>query len=184
MNQVFGLWHLLLATSLLISAIAAWTDWRTGLIPNWLVFGGAGFGVLAHAVGGFRSAGVSGLGAGLLTALLGAVVAGLVPVLMFRQGAIAGGDVKLLIALGVLLGFRLGIDTELYAFVAAAIFSMGKMAYEGKLLRTLKNAVIIMTNPLLPEHRRKKLDEDARSLMRFAPAIFAGVLVTAILNIG
>jgi prepilin peptidase CpaA len=72
-----------------------------------------------------------------------------------------------------------GIEAELYAFVAAAIVAPARLAYEGKLLRTLGNTLALATNPLRPKSKRKELPPEMMASMRFGPAIFVGTLLAA-----
>ena len=85
---------ILLGSCVAITAMAAVTDYRTGRIPNWLTLPPLVVGPLLHFVSGGPT--------GLLGALVAIAVCGLVPYLMFRCGAIGGGDVKLFAAMGAL----------------------------------------------------------------------------------
>ena len=79
-----------------VAATAAATDARSGLIPNWITLPPLLAALVLHFV-------TQGAG-GLALSLAGALVCGLVPYLLFRQGTMGGGDVKLLAALGALGG--------------------------------------------------------------------------------
>ena len=59
-----------------------------------------------------------------------------------------------------------------------------RLAYEGKLLRTLGNTLALVVNPLRPKDKRKALPPEMMSEMRFGPAIFAGTLAAALVNWG
>jgi prepilin peptidase CpaA len=177
-------WHLLLASAVLISAIAAWIDYRTGEIPPYLTVYPLGLALLAHFVLGFRAGGMSGGGMHFLYSLLGAGVCAIVPLLLFRKGAIGGGDVKLLIAIGALCRTQVGIEAELYSFLAAALYAPAKMAYEGKLLRLMGNTLAILANPFLPQEKRRTLEPEMMSKVRFGPAIFVGMAAAALANTG
>jgi prepilin peptidase CpaA len=150
-----------LVAAAIVTAIAAWIDYRTGHIPNWLTLGPLAAAPLAHAAVAFamgrQSAALDALG----LSLLGALVCGLVPLLLFRVDAIGGGDVKLLAAVGALCGPLLGIEAELYGFLNTAAIAM---------------------NPLLPRGKRREISPEMLTKIRFGPAIFAGVLVAVILQ--
>jgi prepilin peptidase CpaA len=171
-----------LVAAAIVTAIAAWIDYRTGHIPNWLTLGPLAAAPLAHAAVAFamgrQSAALDALG----LSLLGALVCGLVPLLLFRVDAIGGGDVKLLAAVGALCGPLLGIEAELYGFLTAAALAPARLAYEGKLLRVLGNTAAIAMNPLLPRGKRREISPEMLTKIRFGPAIFAGVLVAVILQ--
>ena len=56
----------ILLAGVIATGIAAWTDYRTGLIPNWLTLGGLLAACLSHAglawfAGGWQAAGYAGL---------------------------------------------------------------------------------------------------------------------------
>lgn len=173
--------HIFLIAAAVIAGIAAWYDHRTGHIPNWLTLGSLGIAPVVHFVLTFTRANMDAavLAAGF--SLLGAVMVGLVPVVLYRLGGIFGGDVKLLAALGAICGTRLGVEAELYAFIVAAMFALGKMAYEGKLTRTLGNTLALVGNPVLPKGKRREVSPDMMTEMRFGPSIFVGVLATLLM---
>jgi prepilin peptidase CpaA len=72
---------------------AAWLDWASSRIPNWLTVTGLAAALLLRALAGSVVCGLEGCG-----------VAFTVAVLLYALGAIGGGDVKLLAAVGAFLG--------------------------------------------------------------------------------
>ena len=169
-----------LATAVLVAAVAAWYDWRTGHIPNWVSLPPLAVAPVAHlgasVVTGQSQEAVQAAG----FSILGAGVCALVPLVLYRAGAIGGGDVKLLAAIGALCRPKIGIEAEFYAFMAAAIIAPARLAYEGKLFRVLGNAITILVNPFRPKERRKQITPEMMTSVRFGPAIFAGTLGAAI----
>lgn len=177
-----SLWHLLLLAAVAITGTAAVFDWRTGEIPNWLTFGGIVAGLLGNFALGFRSGGWAEGGASAGWSLAGVLACGAVPALLFRAGGIGGGDFKLLLAIGALLRPTIGIEAELYSFVAVALYAPARLVYEGKLLRSLGNSLSLLTDPFRPEEKRKKVDPELLSTVRFGPCVFLGTVVAAIVN--
>ena len=166
-----------------ITFVAALLDWRTGRIPNWLTLGGLAVAPWFHF---FREARHSGFHLPAWTELgssaLGALACGLVPFLVARKGAMGGGDVKLFALVGAwLLPFR-GIEAQLYAFAAACLIAPAFLAYEGKLISTLKNSFFLLLNPLLPQAKRRPVEPEMMSWFRFGPAIFIGVLLETVIS--
>src|SRR5690606_7695515 len=109
---------------------------------------------------------------------------GMVPYFLFRRGAMGGGDVKLLAALGALCtwppgphSLSVGLEAELYGFLAASLYALAKMAYEGKLLRVLGRTAFLCLNPVLPERLRRDIAPELMTSVRLGGAIFAGVVV-------
>lgn len=172
-----------LLVAVAVSAVAAVQDWRTGRIANALTLGALAAAPLAHA----WLAASRGPKAALVAAawsIAGAVACGLVPLVLFlaKDEGSYGGDVKLLAAVGAILQPLVGIEAETYAFVAASLWAMGRMAYEGKLLRTLANALALVVNPLLPRARRRTVAPEMMTRMRFGPAVLAGVSAAAVVQ--
>ncbi len=173
-----------LVAAVVVTAAGGAIDLRTGQIPNALSLGALAAALVAHSALGATEAGASGAAMGFGAAALGAVLCGLAPMLLFSLGAMGGGDVKLLGALGAIALPMVGLEAELYAFVAAALFAPVRLAYDGKLLRTLGNTVALVTNPLRPKAKRRDLPPEMMAEMRFGPAIFAGSLAAALVNWG
>jgi prepilin peptidase CpaA len=174
------LYFLIAAT--LLAACAAWTDWRTGHIPNKLTLLGLALGVAAHFVRGASLGGLRGGVEQMGFALGGALVCALVPLFMFHKGAMGGGDVKLFAAVGALLHPLGGLEAETYAFVVAALLAPAKLAYEGTLTRTIVNTLTLLTNPFRPKARRTPIPEAMVTWFRLGPAIFLGTAGTLVVH--
>jgi prepilin peptidase CpaA len=155
------------------SAAAAISDLRTGHIPNGLTLPllALGPGVAAYEAHARGAA----LAPAALASLLGVVVCGAVPYLLFRLGGMFGGDVKLLAGLGALLGPVLGLEAELDAFVAAALFALGRMAFRGQLFAVLGRSARLAMRAVSKES--EPVPEELMTVMRFGPAAFVGVVV-------
>ncbi len=175
--------HGILMLAIGVAAFSAYTDWRRAEIPNRLTYTALLIGPplhVAHAVAAHESLETCMLQGG--GSLLGAFVCALVPALMYRQGAIGGGDVKLLAGQGALLQAMMGIEAEMYGFFAAALLAPAILAYRGTLFVTLKNALGLMTNVFLPKPKRRVFDSSAHSWMPLGPPLLFGVALTAYLH--
>jgi prepilin peptidase CpaA len=173
--------HVVFALAAAIAAIAAVFDLKTGMVPNWLTYPALLVAPFVHVAR--LSAGHAGLTEDAMMegafAVLGAIVCAIVPIVLWRQGAMGGGDVKLLVAIGALLQTLMGVEAEMYTFFGATLVAPARLAYEGKLLTTLKNTVVLGTNMFLPKEKRRPIDEAALSSFRIGPAVLFGVLLTA-----
>jgi prepilin peptidase CpaA len=148
-------------------AIAVVTDVRTRRIPNWLTgsMAGAGFG-LAFGGGALTP---SQAGLGLLTGLLLMMPGHLI-------GATGAGDVKLMAAVGTMLGPDLAFRAFLYSAVAGGVFALAVAMRRGILSATLQDASRLVT---APAGVRQVIESPARA-NRFAygPAIATGTLIS------
>jgi prepilin peptidase CpaA len=120
---------------LLVTAISAVTDARTGRIPNVLTLPVLLVALVAHGLGGGAAGGI--------VSLLGVLVCVLPPLLAFRLGGMGGGDVKLLAAIGALVGPGRGLEVQCLAYVvttAAAIVVLGRRGRLRRLARAVRRA--------------------------------------------
>jgi len=172
-----------LAVAVLVTAVAAWFDWRTGEMPNAVTLGPLLLAPVAHGVvtalaGGPLQAAVEAAG----YSVLGAAVCALVPMGLYRAAAIGGGDVKLFAALGALTQTLIGVEAEFYACLAACVIAFGALAYEGKLFKVLGNTFRLAVNPFLPKEKRREVTPEMMTWARFGPAIFVGATAAAVLH--
>ena len=77
-----------------------------------------------------------------------------------------------------------GLEAEMYAFVAAALIAPARLAYEGKLWKTLGNSARLVVNPFLPRSKRREIAHSDMSWFRLGPAIFLDTVDAAIANFG
>lgn len=156
--------------ALAITSTAAWTDYRTGLIPNRLTLSGVALGLAAALAGGGAN--------GLLLAAAGSLAALLVPLLLFRARAMGGGDVKLFAALGALLGAGAAIEVEALAFLFGAAQGAALWMRRGVLIGGLSAVVGLAVPPL---GRRLSSNPNVQAAkettIRFGPAV---MLATAV----
>ena len=160
--------------AVVVTAIGAFTDIRTGHIPNWLTLPPLVIAPLAYLiVYGVRDMGYS---------IAGILVCGLVPYLMFRRQAMAGGDVKLFAAVGAIIGFGPGIEAQFISFIVASLYALGRLAWHGKLFRTLANSAYLGLNPVLPKKYRREVTPELMHRIRLGGAIFAGTAIAVFLR--
>jgi prepilin peptidase CpaA len=148
-------------------AAAVVIDVRTRRIPNWLTGGlaAAGFGLA--------------FGGGAVTPLQAAAGLGLGLVLMMPAhviGALGAGDVKLMAAIGAVVGPDLALRAFLYSALAGGVFALAVAARRGILSSTLQDTSRLV---LSPSGARAVIEAPARA-NRFAygPAIAVGTLVS------
>src|SRR5262245_42169881 len=123
------------AVVLALAAIAAFTDVRKGEIPNWLTIPPLFVAPIVHGVLGGHAA--------LFGSLIGMLVCSIVPLLVYYQKGMAGGDVKLFAAIGAVGGVYVGLEAQLLSLIAASIYALGQLAWNGKLVPTLGNSFFV-----------------------------------------
>jgi len=156
-------------TMLAVSLIASVTDFRSGLIPNWLTLPTLLLGpCLGAAFEGARGAGLSALGV---------LIAGGIPLFFQRVGGMGGGDVKLFAALGGLGGARLGLEIELIAVSCACLWGFTKLTYQGHLLASLHTSARLFANMFLPAEHKHSVVGTQLTYLRIGSAIFAGTVL-------
>jgi prepilin peptidase CpaA len=116
---------------------AAVIDWRTCRIPNWLTVGGMLFGLLYNAV-------AHGFTAGLLPALAGLAV-GLVLLLpLYVLRVMGAGDVKLMAAVGAVLGAPAILYAVVCTFIAGGAAALLFALYHRSAQRMTGNVMEIV----------------------------------------
>lgn len=112
-----------------VATVAALCDLRWRVIPNWLTLTAIPAGVVLHVL---RS-GPDGVATALGGAMLGLCL--LFPFYLAR--AIGAGDVKLLAAIGALVGVQTLMSVAIYGALAGGIMSIVLLVQRGWLLRCL-----------------------------------------------
>lgn len=105
------------------------TDLRSRRIPNALTLSGIGTGLV---LGGF----LDGLG-GCLAAAAGALLAVVLLLAPFAMGGIGGGDVKMMAAIGSLIGPRALLASLLAGMLLGGLVAVGVLMRRGRLGETL-----------------------------------------------
>ena len=157
---------------LVIAGIAAFTDVRRGEIPNWLTLPILALAPIGHGL----AAGFSGL----LDSLIGLLVCALVPLILYYREGMAGGDVKAFAAIGAVGGVYLGLEAQFLSLVAAAIYALGQLAWNGRLASGLGNTVFVGLNPVLPRRWRRTIPVELMHRIRLGAAILLGTAIAVI----
>lgn len=162
---------LLLVPLGVILLIAAFTDLRQRKVFNWLTYPALPLGLVLHTV----TMGFDGLLSGLLAAALMLVVG----LFLIVTPALKGGDIKLLIVVGAFAGGKALLEISFYAVFAGFFMGILMSLMNGylrimlaRLWRLLKGYFLMLvyrTRNLEPQ-----LEEDERSKLPFAVAIFLG----------
>ena len=147
------------------------TDIRTRRIPNWLTGGmaAAGFGI---AVGGGHVTPLQatlGMALGLMLMLPGHLI-----------GATGAGDVKLMAAVGAVVGTSSIVRVFLYTAIAGGVFAVAVALRRGRLQQTVSDTAMLVASPSVA---RVAIEASSRA-NRFAygPAIAVGTLISLVVK--
>ena len=117
-------------------AFAIYGEVRYRRIPNWLTLGGMVLGLGAAFIEGWLPA--------LTDSFLGLAVAGGVFLPFCLLGVVGGGDMKLMAAVGAIVGYPAVLATLTDTCLAGGLLAIGIMAWNGMLLTTFSNAFRIL----------------------------------------
>ncbi len=122
--------------------VCVYTDLARGKIYNWCTLGAMFAGLLVNYVlGGLLDGGW--LGVNLGNSALGLMVAAVVFAWPYLRGGIAGGDVKLMLAVGAIGGLHnfFVVYALLYSALIGALMAVVVLIWRGRLREGLKGAV-------------------------------------------
>jgi len=152
-----------------VTMAAAVVDLRTRRVPNWLTFGTAALGItmaMTHLDGVGIAGAFEGLLVGLLLMLPGHVIG--------RTGA---GDVKLLAALGTLLGPKSILMAFLYTAIAGGGIAVVVAMRRRRLRETLEGTATLVCTGGANAGDLEKPSTNNR--FAYAPAIAVGAVIAA-----
>jgi prepilin peptidase CpaA len=160
----------MLALALVLSA--AWTDWRTRKIPNWLTVPALLLGVTVHTlIAGWPGAKTSLEGAGLALALL-------LPLVLLR--GLGAGDWKLMGALGAFLGPVLLLFVLLGSVLVAGLMGIVQVMRTRRGKETMRNLSVLVRGFLsfgLRKNPEISLDNPGLLKLPFGVAVAAATVI-------
>lgn len=121
--------------------VSGFFDLKERRIPNKITFTGILIGILFNLY--------SGGWMGLLQGVFGMFAGLAIFFLPFVMGGMGAGDVKLMGAIGALMGWEFSVMTALYSAIVGGAMVIIHLLYKGKLRETLKKMMYAMINMLL-----------------------------------
>lgn len=155
--------HVILFAALLL---AAWTDLRRRVIPNWITYP-ALTACLAISALRFGSE-------GLVESIRGAAVCGGILLFAWLAGALGGGDVKLAALLGAALGWTDGLYALMWTFTLAAVCMLSLTIWAEGVTGVWR----ALLPQRLPDGDSNLMRQAARPLYLAPAALVATVLIT------
>ncbi len=150
--------------------VAAVTDVRDGRIPNWLTFSLAGFGIgvqsWTHGWDGFLFS-LGGLGMGLACLMF-----------FYLKGGMGAGDVKLLGAIGTILGPGQVVFAFAFGAMLGGLYSLALLSNQGG-LRYVWDRVFLLLSTLKVTHTLPVPGEPipAEPKLRYALVLGLGTVI-------
>jgi prepilin peptidase CpaA len=160
------------ASALTVATVAAVWDVKTRRIPNLLTVPCFLAGLLLH----YFTQGFSGLG----NAAAAGGIAFVIFLLFFLAGGMGGGDVKLIAAVGALVGTHLLPYVLISTALIGGVLAIGTAMARGQVGATLRNVVAIAGHHAekgLTPHPSLHVRNTATVRLPYGVAIAAGVLV-------
>src|SRR5215472_14200493 len=161
----------LLFDALAVAVAAAVIDLQQHRIPNWLTYPAIGMALLlrTHYFGWW----------GLLTALGGGLLAGGIVFLFYAVRAMGAGDLKLMAALGSLVGPHHIVYVLLGTGIAGGVFALIYAAYRRRLRATFSNVGALLkfhASAGLHAHPELHIDTPEALRLPYCLTIAAGTL--------
>ena len=160
---------LLVALLIAVLATAAYTDLRSARIPNSLAFSAMGIGLTAHGwVSGFD---------GLLFSLVGLGIGFGLFLVLYLSGGLAAGDVKLMGAVGAIVGPLGALTAVFLTIVIGGIYGVSAMCHQWGIRATTRKLAYATHGAIFrgPEKWSEELGLPFR--LRYGIAIAGGTLL-------
>ena len=160
-----------LGAGLFLASSGAAFDVATRRIPNQLTYGGIVIGIVFWTA----TAGWRGLG----TAILGMLIGGGVFLLLYLVRAMGAGDVKLMAAVGSIVGAQKSVETIFACAIAGGVMAIGYMLFHRRTHGTLANVGKLLRFHMrhgAKSHPELNLSNPTAIRMPYGVAIAAGCL--------
>jgi prepilin peptidase CpaA len=175
-----------LLSLLCLTGAAAIVDARTQRIPNRLIAAGLLLALVVRiglAVTSVDAASHRALAEALLDAIgsaaLGAIGCALGPLVLYRAGALGGGDVKLLAVAGALIALGPGLELTRAALFVAVGFGFVKLTLAGRLSASLRTMGSLIGR-LAGARSARPIEPSSLTPLPFGPHVFLAACYLAL----
>ena len=163
-----------LMAAVVVVSLAVYTDLRWRKIPNNLTLPAAAVGIILNTL--------SGGWYGLLSSLVGLVIGVAVFIIPFALRSMGGGDVKLMGALGALLGGYAIVSVAIYAALVGGVLAIVVALYKHELVSSLRRVVQILRRMVPISDRSQRIDTTTSLRLPYGLAIGGGTVLLFIIG--
>lgn len=163
-------------TFILIAILAASLvcDLRSRTIPNLITIPAMVLGIIINIMKNQVE--------GIKLSFFGILISFLILIIPFYIGGLGGGDVKLMMAVGALMGPWFALNALIYTAVAGALMALGIIIYQKKLGKCFSNIMGYLASIFLLQEIVPIDKEEARTYFPYGLAIGIGTLLTVFLD--
>lgn len=145
------------------------TDLRSSRIPNWLTFSAMGMGILIQTwIGGLT---------GALSSLAGLAVGMGLFFLLYVCKALGAGDVKLMAAIGAMLGPSAVLSVVVLTMIVGGVYALGAMAYQWGMTATSRKLACVTYGTMITGGAIGVRELQLPFKLRYGLAIAVGTLL-------
>lgn len=154
---------------IVVLAVAVATDIRESRIPNWLTFPAVACGLALHGW-------MNGL-SGVVFSLIGCVVGLGLFLALHVAGVIGAGDVKLMAAVGSMLGPYGVMVASVLTMMVGGVYALAAMAYQWGIAKTGRKLILAVQGALLTGGANWSQELRLPFRLRYGLAIAGGTLL-------
>lgn len=168
-GQVDPVYMVSLGALLLVLVVSVYTELKDNRIPNWVTLPAVGVGLLA----GYAPGGIT-----LAASVQGFLIGFLFLFVFYMFGGMGGGDVKLMGALGALMGYPAILTTVVYTAVLGGFMAFAVLIWNRNFWHGLWQSVAMLLRRKKPESETTEEAEDKMGTVPYGIAIVLGALLT------
>ena len=159
---------------LALLALCLYTDIRWKKIPNWATLPAVALGLGLN--------GIAGGWVGLRDSAIGLGVGFGALFLLFALGWMGGGDVKLMAAIGALMGFPFVLSALVYSVLVGGFIGLAVLVWRRRFFRTMKSIGLFLFGRLARAAPKYELDRQAMEPIPFGIAIVIGTVWAGVMT--
>ncbi|MBU8932636.1 MAG: prepilin peptidase [candidate division Zixibacteria bacterium] len=160
--------------AIIVAALAVYTDLRWRKIPNNLTVPAVAAGIILNILSGGWN--------GLLFSLTGLVIGIVVFIVPFALRGMGGGDVKLMGALGALLGGYAIVSIAIYTAILGGVLAIVVAVYNHQMGSSLRKVMMLLAKLVPFVGRSKEIDKTTSLRLPYGLAIGGGTMLLILIG--